>query len=133
MDGSSRALLLAVSFACLALLATATGHAQEPRRVILPEQRQMQVRDPARIPGRRFAEMPTPQTVMAATPAERAAWNLSLDEAIQTALKNSEVIRVLGGSSGRTIYDPAVANTQIDVARGRFDPTLESNNNFYRN
>lgn len=133
MDGSSRALLLAVSFGCLALLATTPSRAQEPWSVILPEQRHMQVRDPAQLPGRQFSDMPTPRTVTATAPADAPPQNLSLDEAIQIGLKNSEVIRVLGGSSGRTIFDPAVANTQIDVARGRFDPTLDSDNNFYRN
>ena len=50
---------------------------------------------------------------------------LSLDDAIRIALANSEVIRVLGGSSGRTQYDPAIINTEIDQNRAAFDPTLE--------
>jgi outer membrane protein TolC len=55
---------------------------------------------------------------------------MSLDDAIRIALLNSEVIRVLGGSSGQTVYDPAIANTQIDEQRGRFDPQLQLDNNF---
>ncbi|MHB8899960.1 MAG: TolC family protein, partial [Thermoguttaceae bacterium] len=50
--------------------------------------------------------------------------------------ENSEVVRVLAGngatSSGRTVYDPAIANTQVDAARGRFDPALVQRNRFNR-
>lgn len=132
MDGYSRALGAVVCCGWLALSAAGPVRAQEPWRAILPEQRNMDIRTPARIPARRFSDVPTPPTVTDPAPAEAATWNLSLDQAIRTALDNSDVIRVLGGSSGRTIYDPAVANTQIDVARGRFDPNLESNHNFFR-
>jgi outer membrane protein TolC len=108
--------------------------AREPWSVILPEQRHMQVRSPRQLPCARFPAIPTPPTVTDANPADACpSWNMPLDEAIRIGLANCDVIRVLGGSSGRTIYDPAVANTQIDVARGRFDPNLESDNNFYRN
>ncbi len=58
---------------------------------------------------------------------------MTLDEAIRIALETSEVIRVLGGSSGRTVYDPAIANTQIDSARARFDPSLTLQNRFNGN
>ena len=58
---------------------------------------------------------------------------LTLDDAIRIALETSEVIRVLGGSSGRTIYDPAIANTQIDSARARFDPSIALQNQFNSN
>ncbi len=57
-------------------------------------------------------------------------YKMTLDEAIRIALENSEVIRVLGGSSGRTVYDPAIANTQIDSARATFDPSLAVQNRF---
>ena len=44
-----------------------------------------------------------------------------MDEAIQIALANADVIRVLTGttatSTGQTIYDPAITNTDIDAAR----------------
>lgn len=56
---------------------------------------------------------------------------LPLDEAIRIALQHSEVIRVLTGvsasSSGRTIYDTAVATTAIDRAVARFDPVFSAN------
>lgn len=58
---------------------------------------------------------------------------MTLDDAIRIALDNSEVIRVLGGTSGRTIYDPAIANTQIDRARARFDPSFALQNRFNNN
>ena len=62
----------------------------------------------------------------------REDWLLSLDEAIRIALEHSEVVRVLAGnlavSSGRTIYDPAIANTQIDAQRAAFDPVLGVDN-----
>ncbi len=57
-------------------------------------------------------------------------FDMTLDEAIRIALENSEVIRVLGGTSGRTVYDPAIANTQIDRARARFDPNFAIQNRF---
>ncbi len=60
--------------------------------------------------------------------ADRPEYLLSLDEAIRIALSNAEVVRVLTGfsasSTGQTIYDPAITNTQIDQARARFDPNL---------
>jgi outer membrane protein TolC len=59
---------------------------------------------------------------------------LPLDEAIRIALQNAEVIRVLTGvsatSSGRTIYDAAVATTPIDEAVGRFDPVFSANSDW---
>ncbi len=124
--------LLGVS---LLLSALASADAQEPWRFILPEQRCMEVRDPAQLPRVRFPEMPPPRTV-ASPNSDVAAQQLSLDDAIRTAIQNTQVVRVLAGvtavSSGQTIYDPAISNTQIDVARGRFDPQLQVNNNFYR-
>lgn len=53
---------------------------------------------------------------------------LTLDEAIRVALENARAVRFLAGvsasTSGRTIYDVAVANTAIDVQNAIFDPTL---------
>jgi len=95
----------------------------------------MEIRDPSRMPKARLPRVPSPPTV--ADPQRDAPpENLSLDDAIRTALAYSEVVRVLAGaaavSSGRTIYDPAVTNTTIDQARGGFDPKVEVNNNFTR-
>lgn len=115
----------------------------------------MEIRDPARLPKLRVPDLPAPATVPPFEPAEvpgpepaAARWSeppivrppkpatetrwMSLDDAIRIALANSEVIRVLGGSSGRTIYDPAVANTEIDRQSGVFDPSAGLDNNFHR-
>ena len=62
---------------------------------------------------------------------------LSLDEAIRTALRNDDVVRVLAGTSavasGRTIYDAAIANTAIDEQNARFDPRVTVNQSWNRN
>ena len=81
----------------------------------------------------RYAHLPAvdvPTTVDPERQQELPTYSLTLDEAIRIALDNSEVIRVLGGTSGRTVYDPAIANTQIDRARARFDPNFAIQNRF---
>jgi outer membrane protein TolC len=95
----------------------------------------MEIRDPSQLPRARFPDMPAPRTVTAPG-SDVEPQRLSLDDAIRTALETTQVVRVLAGvtavSSGRTIYDPAISNTQIDNARARFDPVLQLNNNFSR-
>ena len=98
---------------------------------IFPEQRDMKIREPSQMPRMRLPDVPTPPTVSQSYP-ENPTVNLSLDEAIRIALENTDVVRVLGGSSGRTIYDPAISNTAVDVARGRFDPAIRVDNAFDR-
>jgi hypothetical protein len=77
-----------------------------------------------------------PPRTVAGDHRRQAVWELSLDDAIRIALANSEVVRTLVGATvvaaGPTIYDPAVSNTQIDQNRADFDPTVESNNTFFR-
>lgn len=111
----------------------AASIAQEPWRFLLPEQRRIEIRDPSQLRQTRIPASTPPPTV-SNLPIGMREQQLALDDAIQLALRNSEVIRVLTGvsasSSGRTIYDPAINNTQIDTARGRFDPRLESKNDF---
>jgi len=106
---------------------------QEPWRFLLPEQRRIEIRDPSQLRQARIPETEPPPTVDYTPPGQRQQY-LSLDDAIQIGLRNSEVVRVLTGvsaaSTGQTIYDPAINNTQIDVERGRFDPTLRSENAF---
>lgn len=108
---------------------------QEQRRLILPEQRHLEVRDPSQLPCVRLPEIAPPATV-AGNPSERPAAPLSLDEAIRLALANAEVVRVAAGntavSSGETIYAPAISNTAIDQSRARFDPTVQGANSFFR-
>jgi outer membrane protein TolC len=109
--------------------------ADEPWRMIFPEQRHLEIRDPSQMPRAHLPEMPPPATVSRPRKDVRPR-QLSLDEAIQIALANSKVIRVLTGeiavATGRTIYDPAISNTSIDEARGRFDPTFQVQNEFSR-
>ncbi len=90
-----------------------------------PEQRCIEVRDTSELCPLTFATE-VPFTV--ALKEDRTPERLSLDEAIQLAIRNAEVIRVLGGvsasSTGRTIYDVAVSNVAIDEQLSVFDPTL---------
>ena len=102
----------------------------------LPEQRQIAYRSPASLPATPLPTYSPPRTVTNPDNGQEDL-HLSLDEAIHIALANAEVIRVLGGftatSTGSTIYDPGIANTSIDQARGQFDPTLSVKNTFSQN
>ena len=132
MIDCSRAIGGAILGGILLAGAVKFSDAEEVCRPILPEQRRMAIRDPACLPRAPLPNVPAPITVSSPQPDARAD-NLSLDDAIRIALANSEVVRVLGGSSGQTQYDPAIINTEIDQNRGRFDPSLEITNQFYRN
>lgn len=76
---------------------------------------------------------PAPVTV-ASDDAALSERLLPLDDAIRIALANADVIRVLTGlsatSSGRTIYDTAIASTPIDQAVARFDPVFSANSSW---
>src|SRR6185369_13634292 len=78
------------------------------------EQRHLDIREPEQIPHNPAPEFPPPETVSARIPPGPAK-ELTLDEAIRIALANAKVIRTLAGvdvvSTGKTIYDPAVSNT----------------------
>lgn len=121
----------------LAMLALSANFAQAQRifPTLFPEQRTIQVRDPSELPRYRIPDSPIPSTVTNPQP-DLEPVQLSLDNAIRIALDNSEVVRVLAGtsatSSGRTIYDPAATNTTIDQQNARFDPVLSANNTFNR-
>lgn len=105
-----------------------------PYRIIYPEQRQIEYRDPSQFPPIPLPPTSPPPTVGAPPPGNTRLF--ALDDAIRTSLENAPVVRLLAGvtavSSGRTIYDPAVTNTTIDQALGRFDPFLVVNNNWDR-
>jgi outer membrane protein TolC len=100
-----------------------------------PEQRHFDIRDPGDFPKAPLAPVPPPATVSKPAPTVPPA-EMSLDQAIHIALANSQVVRVLAGitatASGRTIYDPAITNTSIDVARSVFDPVFTVNRKFTR-
>ncbi len=99
--------------------------------IVMPEQRTMDIRDPAPLPPAPIPDSPPPRTV--SNPRlDTPEWPLSLDEAIHIALENAHVVRTLAGvtavPSGETIYDTAIVNTTIDQAQARFDPVLSQNN-----
>src|SRR5438105_15485780 len=104
--------------------------------LVVPEQRSLDIRGYTQLPQAPLATIPPPETVSSPSAPEAAAKHLSLDEALQLGLANSKVIRVLAGvtavASGQTIYDPAISNTDIDVARSVFDPVFFINNNWTR-
>ncbi len=122
----------------IATLLSGSGCAKSraARSAIIPEQTHIEYRNPESLPFTQLASFTEPVTVSHPYEGDNP-FELSLDEAIRIALKNSEVIRVLSGvtavSTGRTIYDPGIANTAIDAARGRFSPTLSLNNTFSSN
>ena len=100
------------------------------------EEQTLRIRDPSEMRRLPIPNTPPPETVSSRLEGAPAR-ELPLDEAIRTALANSEVVRVLTGvsaeSSGRTIYDPAIQSSSVDEARAAFDPTFRANNNFARN
>src|SRR5947209_13270175 len=93
------------------------------RSIILPEQRTLDIHDPAPLPPARIPDSVPPRTVTEPKP-DTPEWPLSLDDAIRIALENSRGVPVLAGTtavnSGQTIYDTAITNTQIDQAQARF-------------
>ena len=119
---------------CLALSAE-SAQAQRVLPALFREQRSISVRDPSQLQRTRIPDSPPPSRVSDPQP-DLQPFHLSLDEAIRTALQNTEVVRVLAGvtatTSGRTIYDPAVTNTGIDEQNALFDPTLGLKNNWNR-
>lgn len=96
-----------------------------------PEERSVRLRDPAQLPQVPAPNVPAPETVTRPEP-DATPLRLSLDEAIRIALGNADVVRVLAGvsasSSGRTVYDAAIAQTQVEAQKGPFDPRLNINN-----
>jgi outer membrane protein TolC len=124
----------------LALLACTAGiepaAAEKLFPFIMPEQRTIRVRDPSELPRARIPQVPKPPTVTDPQ-FDLPPRNLTLNDAINTGLANSEVVRVLAGvtavSSGSTVYDVAITNTQIDDANARFDPSAVVNNTWSRN
>ena len=111
------------------------GQLAEARRCILPEQRVLQYRAPSEFDG--YALDPQGKVTTVETPDERTPELLPLDEALQLALAQANVIRILSGttanSTGLTPYDPAITNTLVDQARAAFDPNLVLENSYSRN
>ena len=107
-----------------------------PWSEFLRERRHIEVRDPAKLPPAPLPPIPPPSTVLEPAPPSTVPSRLTLDEAIRIGLANSEVVRVLAGvaaaSSGQTIYDPAISNTEIDVQSGVFNPVFSLGDSFNR-
>ena len=105
-------------------------------QVVPPDEDHIRWSQSERISGFRRPSGPEPVTVASRDMVATERY-LSLNECLKTALANSEVIRVLTGvgatSSGRTIYDTAIAVTPIDIAKARFDPVFQANTAFRRN
>jgi outer membrane protein TolC len=101
-----------------------------------PEQQAIAVRDPDTLPPTRIGNLPPPVTVAPDSPT-REPLNVSLNDAVRITLENARVVRVFTGlgatNSGRTIYDPAIANTAIDQQQARFDPVLTAEKSRTRN
>jgi outer membrane protein TolC len=126
---------LVIGAALLLTLAAGCSSYPDLLPLVVFEQRSLSVREPVQIPHPTLPDLPPPDTV--STPRTTGIpKELSLDEAVRISLENARVIRVLAGtdvvSSGKTIYDPAVANTAIDAAKSTFDPVFTANNTFSR-
>lgn len=128
---------LAAALACAAQIVAGAGC--NPRTLwcfTVPEQRHLDIRDPAQLPPAFVPPLPTPETVTERLPKDAESEQITLDEAIRIALTNSRVVRVLTGvaaaSSGRTVYDPAITNTFIDEQKGVLDPALTTANTLAR-
>ena len=131
----SRFLLSAAGGLLLLALVGSPLTAQLRLPVIFPESQCISARDPAELCRARIPDSGPPHTVR--NRQVRTPQPLSLNEAIEIAIANSQVVRVLGGvtavNSGRTIYDPAIANTRIDEAHAAFDPQVDGRHDFIRN
>ena len=88
-----------------------------------------------------IASTPAPLTLQDDAPPE--FWDLKLDEAIQTALAHSHVMRDLGAlvlaspENVRTLYDPGIEETDprfgVEAALSAFDTSFESQIFFEKN
>lgn len=102
-----------------------------------PESRTIKVRAPAEFPRARIPATAEPAPTIVDNLEARPTSAIGLDDVIQRALGNTDVVRVLSGtgsaSSGQTIYDAAIANTRIDQENATFDPTVSVRQDFLRN
>src|SRR5262249_49199031 len=132
---AGRCLRQATGLAGLLLVLAGCTSASQIAALVVPEQRHLDIREPEQIPTAPIPPIPPPATVANPNPPGETR-EITLDEAIHIALANTNVVRVLAGvtavSSGQTIYDPAITNTTVDVARSVFDPVLNVQNTWNR-
>ena len=129
-----------LTFSILLIVAgTSCSTGNRPHSLILPEQRTFQIRTPDELPKSRIPDISEPVTVSTPVPpqeSDKPSQQMSLNDALNEAFRNSEVIRVLSGSTATsvaaTVYDTAIANTRIDSEHGVFDPQISVQNNFRR-
>lgn len=136
---SAFAIIGALALACAARSAHAQHDAFLP--IFKREQTQVMYHDPGALPpspsyGADYSfEFDPPR--LSVPERYRASRPIGLDEAIELALKNVEVVRTLNGNSasttGRTIYDAAIQNNEIDSAQAAFDPTLTASSAWIQN
>lgn len=98
---------------------SAAGKGKSPRPGIFGRDSDLEV--PADLP-----EVSLPDIVVGADTAQ--IWRLSLSEAINIALRNGDVVRLLAGdqviASGVTSFDPAIADANRRAAVAAFDATF---------
>lgn len=130
-DFSRFAVLMLI--AGLVLLMGSTAQAQRRVGTILPERRSVHLREPSQLPRYQMPTANLPSTVSRPI-KELQEQPLALDSAIRSSLRNLDVVRVLSGvtatNSGRSIYDVAIANTEVDQRQALFDPLLSVNNSW---
>lgn len=131
MDTATKNCVLSACWLAVVAISPMLAFADEPFQPILPEQRRLDIRQPRQLPQAAVPITPRPATVN--DPQFEAPFrHLTLNDAINVSLSNSEVVRVLAGvtasTTGRTIYDTAITNTTIDQQRAVFDPNLRLNN-----
>ena len=130
-DFSRFAVLMLI--AGLVLLMGSTAQAQRRVGTILPERRSVHLREPSQLPRYQMPTANLPSTVSRPI-KELQEQPLALDSAIRSSLRNLDVVRVLSGvtatNSVRSIYDVAIANTEVDQRQALFDPLLSVNNSW---
>lgn len=133
---TAKRLTIAATLLTAAISTGGPAGAQGLGPVYRPEQTRIVTRNPDSLPSIALPPSPSPPTVSNPLPADAPVWNLSLDDTIRVALENTGVVRIVSGltavSSGQTIYDVAVTNTEIDRQQARFDPRVRVDNNFDR-
>lgn len=123
----------AVLMASLVLPMGSPAQAQRRVGTILPERRSVHLREPSQLPRYQMPTASVPSTVSRPI-QDLQEQPLALDSAIRNSLRNLDVVRVLSGvaatNSGRSIYDVAISNAEIDQRQALFDPLLSVNNSW---